>query len=181
MSVWEGILLGTVLVCVLLIVGYSLYTGISPMPSNRKVMSAMLSLIPPSQIGAIVDLGAGWGSLLVPVARRCPHANVVGYELSVLPWFVAWLRSRWYDKTRITVVREDFFQVSLQHASVVLCYLYTGAMQRLSQTIIPQLQPGTVIISHTFSLPGWKPTHTLVVDDLYRTPIYVYHVPPMDR
>lgn len=177
MSWCESIILGVALMGVLLIVGYSLRTGISPMPSSSKVVSAMLSLIPAQQTGWIVDLGAGWGSLLIPVAKHCSQARVSGYELSPLPWLVARLRVFWFRDSRITVYRQDFFEAPLEQATVVLCYLYTGAMKRLSQTLIHQLRPGTLVISHTFVLPGWQPIQTQHVNDLYRTPIYVYRVP----
>ncbi|HLM43981.1 MAG TPA: SAM-dependent methyltransferase, partial [Myxococcaceae bacterium] len=70
-----------------------------------------------------------------------------------------------------------FFRASLSEASAVVCYLYPGAMSRLAPKLTQELAPGTRILSHTFALRGWKPLRTLAVDDLYRTPIYLYEVP----
>jgi hypothetical protein len=50
-------------------------------------------------------------------------------------------------------------------------------MTRLAPKLLAELSPGTRVLSHTFALRGWKPVRTLEVDDLYRTPIYVYAVP----
>jgi hypothetical protein len=50
-------------------------------------------------------------------------------------------------------------------------------MTRLAPRLSTELAPGTRILSHTFALRGWKPLRTLVVDDLYRTPVYLYEVP----
>jgi hypothetical protein len=66
---------------------------------------------------------------------------------------------------------------SFSEASAVVCYLFPGAMTRLAPRLSTELAPGTRILSHTFALRGWKPLRTLVVDDLYRTPIYLYEVP----
>jgi hypothetical protein len=51
-------------------------------------------------------------------------------------------------------------------------------MTRLAPKLLAELAPGTHVLSHTFALRGWKPLRTLVVDDLYRTPIYLYAVEP---
>lgn len=176
MAWWEGLLLGTSLFLVLVTVGYSLRVGISPMPSNGRVIASLLGLIPEDYEGTIVDLGSGWGTLVLPLAQRCTRANIVGIELSPLPYAVARIRIAWSRLTNVSLRREDFFQSSLEDASVVVCYLYTGAMKRLQQTLPEQLKPGTVVISHTFALPDWTPTRVVRVNDLYRTPIYVYHV-----
>ncbi len=50
-------------------------------------------------------------------------------------------------------------------------------MVRLAPKLLAELPPGSRILSHTFALRGWNPARSLVVDDLYRTPIYLYTVP----
>ncbi len=177
MTWWEALFLGISFLVVLVTVGYSLRVGISPMPSGRSVVQSLLTLLPKDTQGTVVDLGSGWGSLVFAVARRIPQAQVVGIELSPLPYVVSRIRGAWVRNERISWRREDFFQSSLEDASVVLCYLYTGAMQRLQHTLLEKLKPGTMVISHTFALPNWTPSQVVRVNDLYRTPIYVYHVP----
>jgi hypothetical protein len=60
--------------------------------------------------------------------------------------------------------------VPLDDASLAVCYLFTGAMQRLSE----RLPASVVVITSTFALPGRTPAQTLRADDLYRTPVYRY-------
>ncbi|MFL5343765.1 MAG: SAM-dependent methyltransferase, partial [Hyalangium sp.] len=77
--------------------------------------------------------------------------------------------------------RQDFLRASFSGASVVVCYLFPGAMARLAPKLLAELPPGARVLSHTFALRGWKPERSLVVDDLYRTPIYLYTVPAQAR
>ena len=65
---------------------------ISPMPSSPRARRAILSWIPADTTGEIFELGAGWGSLAIPIARQCAHAHVVACEGSPVPY--RWLRSR---------------------------------------------------------------------------------------
>lgn len=170
-------LLALLLGGVLSIVFYTLRTGISPMPTLGKVRRQLLPLLPPELEGTVLELGAGWGTLAFALADRCPRARVVAFELSPLPFAFCWLRQRLAPRPNLELRRQDFFRASFTGASVVVCYLFPGGMTRLGPKLLAELSPGARVLSHTFALRGWKPLRTLVVDDLYRTPIYLYELP----
>jgi hypothetical protein len=172
------LLLGLLLGGMLSIVVYTLRTGISPMPTLGKVRRELLPLLEPELQGTLLELGAGWGTLAFALADRCPQAKVVAFELSPLPFAFCWLRQRLAPRPNLELRRQDFFRASFSGASVVVCYLFPGAMARLAPKLLAELPPGARILSHTFALRGWKPVRSLVADDLYRTPIYLYTVPP---
>lgn len=177
-----GTLLFLLLVILLLgamlsIVFHTVRTGISPMPSSRRVRQQLLSLVPPDLEGPVLELGAGWGTLAFALADHCPRAQVHAYELSPLPYAFCRLRQRLRPRPNLRVLRADFFTVSFAGASAVVCYLYPGAMLRLAPKLAAELAPGTPILSHTFALRGWTPTRTLVTADLYRTRVYRYAAP----
>lgn len=171
-------LVAMLLAGMLSIVFHTLRTGISPMPTSPRVRRQLLTLLPPEQEGTLLELGSGWGDLAFALADRCPRAHVVAYELSPLPYAFSRLRLRLAPRPNLQFVREDFFRASFAEASAIVCYLFPGAMSRLAPRFSSELRPGTRILSHTFALRGWTPQHTLVVDDLYRTPIYLYEVLP---
>jgi hypothetical protein len=171
------LLVAILLAGMLSIVIYTLLTGISPMPTLGKVQRQLLPLIEPGLDGTILELGAGWGTLAFALADRCPRAKVIAFELSPLPFAVCWLRQRFAPRPNLELRHQDFFRASFTGASLVVCYLFPGAMTRLAPKLAAELAPGTRILSHTFALRGWTPQRTLVVDDLYRTPIYLYVVP----
>lgn len=156
---------------------YTLRTGISPMPTSGKVRRQLLTLVPADLEGPLLELGSGWGTLAFALADHCPRARVVAFELSPLPYAFSWLRQRLAPRPNLQLVRQDFLRASFSGASAVVCYLYPGAMTRLAPKLDGELAPGALVFSHTFALRGWKPLRTLLVDDLYRTPVYVYQVP----
>lgn len=163
------------------IVFFTLKLGISPMPTSWKVRAAMLSLVPSETRGVVHELGAGWGGLALALARRCPHARVVAWELSWVPYAVAAIRARLAGLPNLEVRRADFFAADLHEASVLVCYLFTGAMRRLDEKLLREHDGATlVVVTNTFMLRGWPEEAAIVVDDLYRSRV-VRHVAPKSR
>jgi hypothetical protein len=156
------------------IVHATLRLGISPVPTSAGVRRALLQMLPASLDGEVHELGAGWGGLALALADARPRARVIAWEASWVPWAVfrvrLWLRPR----ANLTLVRADLFGADLSRAQAVVCYLWTGAMQRLSAKLQAELPDGAAVLSHTFALRGWTPAETRTVDDLYRTPVYRY-------
>lgn len=148
------------------IVGYSIWLGISPMPSSFKARKAIASLLP-DVTGQVYELGAGWGSLLGLLSR---YPAVTAFELSPAPFAVAWLIA----SKPVKVVRADFFHQDLSDAGLIVCYLYPGAMGRLQEKFERELKDGCWVISNTFAVPGWTPEKVVVLDDWYRTKVYLY-------
>lgn len=159
------------LAVILSIVWWSIKNGISPMPTSAKVKAELIKSLPECR-GTIIDLGSGWGTLLIPLSHANREAQIIGYETSPIPFAFSYLRTLLCPNLHI--YRRDFFSVSLENATMVICYLYPGAMQKLQRKFDQELKPGSWVISHTFALPDWKPVKIVQVDDLYRTKIYLY-------
>jgi len=157
------------------IVWTTLRVGIPPMPSSPRATRALLGLIPQSSGARFVDLGSGWGTLALAVARQRPEARVVAYELSLLPWLWSIGLARLLGRRGVRFVRRDFFSADLRDADVVLCYLFPDAMEQLAERL-RELEAGSIVLSNTFRLPGWQPDEVVELNDLYRTRIYRYVV-----
>ncbi|MGB0648342.1 MAG: SAM-dependent methyltransferase [Bradymonadia bacterium] len=151
-------------------------TGISPMPSSQRAIKQILKFVVPPRPGPIYELGAAWGSLVIPLARAFPDRRIIAYELSTIPWLFLRLRVRASGLTNIDVVRRDFFRDDLGQAAAVVCYLYPGSMVRLSTKLKSELSAGTVVVSNTFSLPGWVPREEAELKDLYGSKVYGFVV-----
>jgi hypothetical protein len=155
-------------------IGYYTWAyGISPMPTLGQSLKGVVEQIPPYTAGPIYELGSGWGHLLVALAKHCPQAKIVGFEISPIPY---WVSQLWVKLSGVQaqVERKDFFEADLSQAVWVVCYLYPGAMQKLANKFHTELPAGCRIITHTFALPGWVPIRTIQLNDLYRTKVYVY-------
>jgi hypothetical protein len=169
-SVFGAVLVGCAALAALSLILSTLRLGIGPLPTSRKVRALMLSLVPEDTRGTVYELGSGWGGLARALARRCPHASVVGVEAALLPWAFSRLTLALAPIPNLELRHADFFTLPLDGASLAVCYLFTGAMQRLGA----RLAPTTSVVTSTFALPGRTPVQTVRADDLYRTPIYRY-------
>lgn len=158
-----------------LVVFWTVRNGISPMPSTAKAVKAIASLLPEVD-GTVYELGSGWGRLLFPLCEKYPRQQVIGIESSPIPYLFSKIVFLIFRKPNLTILRKSFFSHSLSDASLIVCYLYPGAMKNLSVKFQKELRPETFVISNTFAVPGWKPLETYVLDDLYHTKIYLYRV-----
>jgi hypothetical protein len=153
----------------------TLRLGIGPLPTSREVRGLILSLCPEDTRGLAYELGSGWGGLARALARRCPRAQVVGLEAAFVPWAFSRMVQALVPLPNLTLRRADFLKQPLDEAALAVCYLFTGAMQRLST----HLSPRTTLVSSTFALPGRTPAQTVRANDLYRTPVYLYAADPL--
>jgi hypothetical protein len=168
-------LLVAVVCATVLIVAFSVFNGISPMPSSRKALAAVLELIKEADTGgSIVDLGSGWGTLCFAVAAAFPDREVCGYENSPVPYIYCLLINALVRRRNLRFVRRNFYAVPLHEAGLVLCYLYSGAMVRLKSKFENELRAGTVVVSNTFAVPLWKPRGVVELRDMYRSKTYLY-------
>ena len=156
------------------VVYWSYRNGISPMPTSPKVRKILFPSLPVGVVGKVYDLGSGLGTLVFPLAKHYPCSQVTGYETSPLPYYLSKCRQLLNPLPNITLSRSNFYSIKLHDASLVICYLYPGAMKQLKIKFEQELKPGTWIISNTFTIPGWEPLEIIEVNDLYRTKIYIY-------
>jgi precorrin-6B methylase 2 len=169
------ILLVLVILAALSIIIRTLLNTAPPMPTSARVRARLIELI--RQLhphGTIVELGSGWGTLSLPLARTFPDVSVIGYENSPVPLGVSRIRRRLFGSTNLRFLRKNFYKVPLNQADMVVCYLSPEAMRKLQPKFTAELKPGAIVVSSTFALPVWKADQVIVTDDMYRTRIYVY-------
>ena len=144
--------------------------GISPMPSNRASRQAMLSLLPSPPTHSIIDLGSGWGSLAFDVASKHPKSKIIGYELSLLPYWYSKIR---YRRENLSFHRRNFMLQQYPDDVLFLCYLYPGGMEKVRDLVSGRR---CIVISNTFALPSHKATDSCKAADIYKSPIYLYEL-----
>ena len=150
--------------------------GISPMPSSAKAREVIIQLTVNTGTGPIVDLGSGWGNLIIPLAKKYPQRKIVGYEISLTPWLITKLLKTIFSLNNLEVYRKDFLQKELSSAEVLICYLYPEGMKTLANKLTSEKNTARFLISNYFSLPSQQPEKTIQLDDFYKSPIYLYHL-----
>jgi 16S rRNA A1518/A1519 N6-dimethyltransferase RsmA/KsgA/DIM1 with predicted DNA glycosylase/AP lyase activity len=134
----------------------------------------MLASIDRPVNGPLIDLGSGWGTLVIALARKYPHHQVIGYELSWLPWLISIVRKYSLHLENLTLYRKDFQQAELGNSSNLFCYLSPEGMLSLQEKLKRELSNEILVVSNTFALSLHQPTKVIRLKDVYQTPIYVY-------
>ncbi|RKP46163.1 methyltransferase domain-containing protein [Pararobbsia silviterrae] len=153
-------LVSTVLVGGALLIGASLlislaFTGAPSLPSNARAARDVIALLREAHIAedaVIYELGSGWGSLAIALARAFPQARIHGVELSPFPYWVSRFRARRLPNLRFAW--GDFTRRDLSDADVVTCYLMPGKMSGLADLLDAQVKPGTCVASIEFWFRG---------------------------
>lgn len=147
---------------------FSYKNKIGPTPSSKQVSLTLIHHLPQIE-GPIVDLGAGWGNLIIPLAKKFSQNKIIGFENSWIPYL--FLKLRTYHIENICIIRKDFWKQELEEAFFV-CYLYKDAMDPLKQKL--QHHKNINLVTHTFAVTGWQAKKIIYADDLYKTPIFYY-------
>jgi 2-polyprenyl-3-methyl-5-hydroxy-6-metoxy-1,4-benzoquinol methylase len=126
-------------------------TGVPPLSSNAAEAADVIALLQQAALrerAIVCELGCGWGSLAIALARAFPTASIRGIQMSPLPYWVARFRHR--DLANVTLQRGSFYACDLHDAQAVTCYLMIKPMPKLASFLDTQLQPGTPVVSLTF-------------------------------
>ena len=146
------------------------------MASSAKARRAILKASKQADDGTIIDLGSGWGTLIFALARQYPQRQVIGYELSWLPWAFSRIYKTIFGLSNLSILRKNFLTAERPEADLLVCYLHPKGMLALHNKLAEEQQSNTLLISSTFALPESDPIQTLRLDDLYNTPIYIYRL-----
>lgn len=148
-----------VLVLVLLVAGTAAWAGLRAapyVPTLGRDVDRLLDIAQVRPGETVIDLGGGDGRIVAAAAAR--GANAIGYEISLLPYLVGWIRCRFSpNRARISWQARDFFQTDVSAADVVTVFLTPMAMKKLEPKLSRELRPGTRVVSYAFQVPGWVP------------------------
>jgi demethylmenaquinone methyltransferase / 2-methoxy-6-polyprenyl-1,4-benzoquinol methylase len=122
---------------------------------DRHWKRRIVSLIPPNA-KRILDLACGTGILTFAIARRFPHAEVVGVELRDEYLSIGRQKQAAAGITNVTlqVGRAEDFRSDRPFDCVVSSYLAKYAdLPRLATAATTWLMPGGLLVMHDFMLP----------------------------
>lgn len=142
--------------------------------SNAQTASALAELVADRGEFSFVDLGAGIGSVVCPLARAMPGGRFTGIENAPATWFVGRLRTA--GMTNCDWRLGDIWQVDLARYDVVYAFLSPAPMPALWQKACAEMTAGSLLVSNSFPVPGVAPSHVVEVDDVRRTLLYCYRL-----
>jgi SAM-dependent methyltransferase len=140
--------------------------------SNPQTVDALETLLANREAPRFLDLGAGVGSTLIPLADRRPDGEFIGVENAPLTWFIGRLLG--LGRPHLHLRWGNLWQTPLADVDVVYAFLSPVPMADLWQKIEREMKPGSLFISNSFPVPGVVPSHIVEVDCTPPRPLYCY-------
>ncbi len=144
-------------------------------PTPNDVVSKMMELAKVTKKDTVYDLGCGDGRIVITAAQKY-GARGVGIDID--PDRVAEATENAMKagvSDRVKIIRGDLFEADISGATVVTLYLLTDLNLKLRPKLLRDLNPGTRVVSHAFSMGDWKPERTA---DVSGTTVYLWRIPP---
>lgn len=125
-------------------------------PTSPEMVELMLDMADVTADDFVMDLGSGDGRNLIGAARR--GARGLGVEFN--PEMVR-LSERLAREAGVadlvTFAEGDMYEADISRATVLALFLLPSNLERLKETFITTLAPGTRIVLNTFTFNDWKP------------------------
>ena len=147
-----------------------------PVRSSGKLKQAVLSDIAKELNNSlkgrlVVDLGSGWGTLLVPLAKKFPQHRFLGIERASLPYLFS--RFRASKLNNLTFLKQDFFQYNLKEADIVLLFLIGFMMPTVTEKIAQEIKKGAKVYASRFPLTNRQADEVVSLGSKMET-YYIY-------
>ncbi len=140
--------------------GYSIephtFLDVPFVPTDEKVVEAMLDFANVGRNDVLYDLGCGDGRIVVAAAL---YRNTRGIGIDLDPSRVADAMEYAGDsgvEYLVDFIEEDLMTADFSEATVVTLYLLDVVNVELRPRLLKELRPGTRIVSHAFDMGDWK-------------------------
>jgi len=160
-----------ILVIVLGTFVYAGFRGAPWLPTKSGDIERMFEAVQLKPEQTFYDLGCGDGRLLFIAAEK--GASAIGYEISLLPYFIAQTR-RIFSKNRkkIKIHFYDFWHADLRNADVIYLFAQPQYMEKLKTKLQAEMKKGSAAVSYCWPVADLAGGEELWVPD--QLPFYIY-------
>ena len=133
-------------------------------PSDDKVVAAMLDIAKVKKSDILYDLGSGDGRIPITAAKRF---GTRGTGVEIDPVRVAEARENAKKagvEDRVRFIEGDIFEADIKNATVVMLYLLPDVNLKLRPKLLSELKPGTRIVSHNYDMGDWQPEKSVRIN-----------------
>ncbi|MEM2904326.1 MAG: SAM-dependent methyltransferase [Candidatus Bathyarchaeia archaeon] len=143
--------------------------------SPPEVVRKMLEVAGAGPSDVVIDLGCGDARMLVTAVTEFGAKMAIGYELreDLYKSDLRLIESK-NLLGRVRLVNADLQGADLSEATVITLYLTSTANEKLKPKFEREARPGTRIVSHDFSMNGWRATR---IERFNGHTIYLYVLP----
>lgn len=144
-------------------------------PTPEAVVTRMLEMADVQPDDHVVDLGSGDGRIAIAAIKDRGAKSALGVDLNPERIEEAQANAQKAGVTdKVTFEQGDLFKKDISDANVLTMYLLPRVNMQLRPVILNEMEPGTRVVSHAFSMEDWEADETAVVDGRY---IYLWIVP----
>lgn len=139
-------------------------------PMHKRDVQRIVQLLSNLPAGSTVyELGCGDARVAAALANA--GYEVTGFEISILPFFLAFIR-RLRSPRKFSLNYKSFWSVDFSKADAIVMFLMPAANKKLHKKFAAELPIGTHVVSYVWPIPDWTPT---VVDQQPGSPdIFLY-------
>jgi hypothetical protein len=123
-------------------------------PSNPGIWAAVGARL--GEPVRFIDIGSGFGGLVLHLESRFPGSRFYGIEIAPLPWLASRMRA-WLRRSGARFMRGDYGRIDLSDYDVVFAFLSPAAMPAFWRKARAEMRPGTMLLSCEFPIPGIPP------------------------
>jgi precorrin-6B methylase 2 len=131
-------------------------------PTPHVLIEKMLDLAMLTEQDFVMDLGSGDGRAIIAAARRGARGIGVEYNPAMVE-----LARRTAEKEGVAdkaqFVQGDMYEADISKATVLALFLLPSNLDKLAPKFLT-LKPGTRIVNNTFTVTGWQPDATEMVE-----------------
>lgn len=137
--------------------GADIILDVPYVPTDEKIVNAMLDLGEVTGQDVLYDLGCGDGRIVVAAALE---RSTRGVGIDVDPMRITEANeyaSHSGVEYLVNFIEGDLLEADFSEATVVTLYLLDLVNVQLRPRLLDELRPGTRIVSHAFDMGDWKP------------------------
>ena len=143
-------------------------------PTDEKIVQAMLDLAQVTSQDILYDLGCGDGRIVVAAAlERNTHGVGIDMDPMRITEAIEYASHTGVEYL-VNFFEGDLLEADFSDATVVTLYLLDLVNVQLRPRLLDELRPGTRIVSHAFDMGDWKPDREIKVDG---KTIYLWIIP----
>lgn len=122
-------------------------------PSGPLAWDEVAAQLPTLRPIRFVDVGSGFGGMVMHLAKIRAESQFIGIELAPLPWLTSWLAGA-LTRSRGKFLRDDYNHLDFGEFDVVFAYLSPAAMPSLWKKARAEMRAGSLLLSYEFAIPG---------------------------
>ena len=152
------------------------WTRVPYYPTSRASYALLLAELPVEKPFSFVDIGCGFGDLILFLSKQRPNGHFTGVEIGVLPYVVGTIRALLFGGGRVRVRFASMWGLSLSEWDIVYTFLSPAPMGRLWEKVQSEMKPGSLFITNSFAVPA-QAQRTVVVKDDKGSTLYFHDRP----